>query len=523
MDELRDIGEQLLRTSPDALIVVDGSAHIRFANDTVREIFGHAPEALIGQPLDVLIPQRLRARHGVHVAQYLLNPRNREMGARAVDLFALRADGSEFPAAIRIAPCQVGGQMFFAAAVRDSTESALVRDELMAARKEADRANAAKSWFLATASHDLRQPIQTLRLLHAVMMRVVSQAQVRDLLQQSGEAIEGMTRLLNALLDISRLESGAVQPVITTVSLADVFEELRAEFLPVAQSRGIELQIDAVGIAVSTDRTLFHQLLQNLVGNALKYTDRGRVEVRCVAGADSIVLTVEDTGIGIPADRLDRIFDDYFQVEPGGNRRGGVGLGLAIVNKVAGLLGFAIELHSTVGKGTQAVVSIPARCRVAESDSVADRGIGPRPSQSGRKVRLMLAEGNDGVRFAAELFLHHEGYETIAIRSLEDVAAVSRKLRPDDVLIADHRLDGKETGFDLLARLRAVSGREVPGIVLSDDPPSALRSIEMPIPNCRLLSKPVDSAALLEAIAALTEGSGEQHRRPVQLAGTQAL
>src|SRR5688572_15055468 len=186
MEELREITEHLLRFSPDALIVVDDCDRIRFANETVKDLFGHAPDSLIGKTLDSLIPERLRGHHGKHTASYARNPNNREMGARIADLFALRADGSEFPAGIRLAPFRIGGRLFVAAAIRDTTERRIINDELVAARIDAERANRAKSRFLATASHDLRQPMQAIRLLNAAMLKMVPQANVRELLDQQG-------------------------------------------------------------------------------------------------------------------------------------------------------------------------------------------------------------------------------------------------------------------------------------------------------------------------------------------------
>ena len=211
MDDLRDITRHLLRFSPDALIVIDAGGRIRFANETVTALFGYSPEQLVGKPLDTLIPERLRGRHGSHLAAYLSQPGSREMGARIADLFARRADGSEFAAGIRLAPFKIDGELLVAAAIRDNTERRQINEALVAAREEADRANRAKSRFLATASHDLRQPIQTIRLLNAAMLKVAS-PEMRELLQQQERAIEGMTRMLNALLDISRLESGAIEP-----------------------------------------------------------------------------------------------------------------------------------------------------------------------------------------------------------------------------------------------------------------------------------------------------------------------
>lgn len=512
MNELREITEHLLQFSPDALIVVDDGARIRFANETVRELFGHAPEALIDKPLDSLIPARLRAHHGKHIAGYMRNPNNREMGARIADLFALRADGSEFPAGIRLAPFRIGGKLFIAAAIRDTSESKIVKDELVTARHEADRANRAKSRFLATASHDLRQPMQTIRLLNAAMMKIVPEPNVRELLQQQGQAIESMTRLLNALLDISRLESGAIELVNVSVAISDVFDELRSEFSSLARAREVDLRIDPSPVVLSTDRTLFYQLLQNLLGNALKYTDRGWVRVSCAQDAGGVSVAVADSGIGIPADKLERIFDEYYQVDTHGTKRMGVGLGLAIVKEVARLLGFSVKIHSNVGEGTQALVRIPAQYQVASAAPTSEPQSAQISARPKRKARLILVEDNDGVRLATELFLKLEGHETLSAPTLADAEILLEQLQPDDVVIADYHLDGKNTGLDMLMRLRERRGYDVPGVVLSGDLPSVLRSIKTPVPACRFLSKPVDTAALVDAIAELSSSSRQEDR-----------
>jgi PAS domain S-box-containing protein len=173
MGEISSIAQRLLQVSPDALLVVDKAGVIQFANETSHTLFGYDPEALVGQPITLLIPERFHNRHEAHLSNYLSEPTNREMGARITDLFALRADGSEFPAGIRLSPFRDGEDTFVAAAVRDMTERRMISDALVAAREEADRANRAKSRFLATASHDLRQPLQAIRLLNASMQKFI--------------------------------------------------------------------------------------------------------------------------------------------------------------------------------------------------------------------------------------------------------------------------------------------------------------------------------------------------------------
>jgi PAS domain S-box-containing protein len=503
MNELSEITEHLVRFAPDALIVIDDQGRICFANETVTQLFGHTPAALQGKSIDALVPERLRGRHGKHIAGFMREPNNREMGARIADLFALRADGSEFSAGIRLAPFRVGGKLFVAAAIRDMTERRTINEELVVARKEADRANRAKSRFLATASHDLRQPIQTIRLLNAALSKAVPDPEIRELLQHQAQAIESMARLLNALLDISRLESGAIEPVVTEVSLAEVCAGLRAEFDSIARTRDIDLRFDRSTLAIATDRTLFQQLLQNLIGNAIKYTDHGSVMVRCLREDAALAIVVEDTGIGIPADKLERIFDEYYQVDTHGTKRMGVGLGLAIVKEVARLLGFTVQITSRVGEGTQAWVRIPNRFLVTGVAPSVPQSVQP-VGEAERKARIILVEDNEGVRLATQTFLKFEGYEALSAACVADAEQLFDGMRPGDIVIADYHLDGRNTGLDMLLQLRARLGRDVPAIVLSGDLPTVLRSLKAPVANCKFLGKPVDTVALVDAIAELS-------------------
>src|SRR5208282_3090102 len=213
----------------------------------------------------------------------------------------------------------------------------------------------------ATASHDLRQPMQAIRLLNASLLKLTHETHhVHELVRRQELAIDSATRLLHALLDISRLESGAVDPQLTAVSLASVFADLQREYESTASAKSLELKFADTDIVLMTDRTLFTQLLQNLIGNAVKYTARGFVRIVQTLDADTISILVEDSGIGIPDDKLDRIFDEYYQVDPVvGAPRVGVGLGLAIVREVSRLLGIMVAVSSKLGEGTRVRVRIP--------------------------------------------------------------------------------------------------------------------------------------------------------------------
>ena len=312
MNDFSSISEHLLQFAPDALVIIDTQDVIRFANETSTSLFGYPCQTLLGKPIELLVPDRFRPRHGRHLASYTENPTNRGMGARISDLYARRADGTEFPAAIRLAHFRSGESTFIAAAIRDMTERRAISDALVAAREEADRANRAKSRFLATASHELRQPLQAIRLLNASMLRLTEGNQaLSKLLARQEVAIDGASRLLNALLDISRLESGAIEPQLSSVKLADVFFDLQHEFESTAAAKNLLLEMSPTHAALKTDRVLIVQLLQNLIGNAIKYTERGYVRLTQTLDAHSLVLIVEDSGAGIPNDKLERIFDEY--------------------------------------------------------------------------------------------------------------------------------------------------------------------------------------------------------------------
>jgi PAS domain S-box-containing protein len=505
MAEISSIAQRLLQFSPDAMLVVDAQGIIRFSNETSNSMFGYSAEQLIGQPIKLLIPDRFHTRHGAHLSNYLHQPTSREMGARIHDLFARRGDGSEFPAGIRLSPFTDGGQSFVAAAVRDMTERRSISDALVAAREEADRANRAKSRFLATASHDLRQPLQAIRMMNASMRKMTQNApDLSEIVRHQEVAIDSATRLLNTLLDVSRLESGAIDPQLSPVSLTVTFEDLAQEFAPAAAAKNLRLEFSDTQVVMSTDRTLFTQLLENLIGNALKYTEQGYVRISQAVEPDALVLKIEDSGVGIPGDKVERIFDEYYQIGPQGTQRLGVGLGLAIVREVSRLLGYSVSVASTLGEGTCVSVRIPRRRLLLETEGPAREDGEVAVTNGLTRCRLILLEDNDSVRMATELFLTLEGFETRTAGTVADAQVLLRDMQPGDVFITDYHLDGKFTGLDVLQQLRSQQGRDVPAILLSGDLQSMMRVVKASIPHCRFLSKPVDTKALLSAIAELS-------------------
>jgi PAS domain S-box-containing protein len=239
-----ELARNALDATPDAMIFIDGSGIIQFANQQVCALFGYTHEEIIGQRVEKLMPERFRSRHIAHREHYVGNVRVRPMGA-GLELYGLRQNGCEFPIEISLSPIQSRAPVLIAAAIRDVADRKRVEGELMVAREVADRANQGKSRFLATASHDLRQPLQTLALLNGALRRIVRDPDAAEALSQQEQAIGAMSRLLNALLDISKLESGAIKPEPADFTVAALFQELRVEFAGIATNKGLQLEVEA--------------------------------------------------------------------------------------------------------------------------------------------------------------------------------------------------------------------------------------------------------------------------------------
>ncbi len=496
-----ELARGVLDAAPDAMIVIDASGAIRFANRQVSALFGYPHEAVIGEPVECLMPERFRHRHLAHRRSFADSVRVRPMGA-GLELFGRRQDGSEFPVEISLSPIEYGGETLVAAAIRDVSDRKRASAELLAARQAADRANRGKSRFLATASHDLRQPLQTLSLLNGVLRRLVPGPDAVEALNQQEQAISGMARLLNALLDISKLESGAIRPELADFVVGPLFEELRLEFAGLAERKGLTLQISPFGDCVHSDRSLVEQILRNLLSNAIKYTRHGSVVLRCVREEPALVrIEVIDTGIGIPADQLRHIYDEFYQVGvPTNSSRDGYGLGLAIVQRLVALLDLKLDVRSEVGKGSVFALTLPqGRGTVAAIAPVGRESLRhERPPQ----LHVLLVEDDASVRDATRMLLRSEGYLVTAVTSLaEALEQISTEPAPD-LLVTDYHLRDGETGMQVIAAARAARGAGFKAVLITGDSSSAMRGLPAD-PHLRVAIKPLQAEELLDTITGL--------------------
>jgi PAS domain S-box-containing protein len=511
-----DLARAALDAAPDAMLIIDASGIIRFANQQVSALFGYAHDEIIGQSIEKLMPERFRARHVGHREHYVSTVRVRPMGA-GLDLFGRRRNGTEFPVEISLSPIEDVGRTLVAAAIRDVTDRKRVEAELIMAREtaeaarvladqareSADRANQGKSRFLATASHDLRQPLQTLELLNGALRRRATDHYAIEALSQQEQAIGAMSRLLNALLDISKLESGAIRPEPTDFTVAAIFEELRMEFASIAANKGLRLEVESCQDAVYSDPSLVEQILRNLVSNAVKYTREGCVRLRCLHEASLVRIEVLDTGIGIPPDQLPYIYDEFYQIGvPTNSSRDGYGLGLSIVQRLVKLLTLKLDVRSEVGRGSAFSLVLPAS---TGHDVTADRTSSRSPLSGAQPIgeaRVLVVEDNVSVRQATCLLLELEGYHVTPVASLSEALQHIQKGHGVDLLITDYHLSDGETGTQVIATLREILGISLKAVLTTGDTSSAIKQLPRD-PYLRITSKPIQAEELLTMLRAL--------------------
>ncbi len=416
-----------------------------------------------------------------------------------------------------MSPIENLGQTLIAAAIRDATDRKQVEAELIVAREaaeaareiadrareSADRANQGKSRFLATASHDLRQPLQTLELLTGALRRRLTDPAAIEALSQQTQAIDAMSRLLNALLDISKLESGAIKPEPTDFTVAAIFEELRLEFASIAADKGLRLEIELCDDVVYSDPSLVEQILRNLVSNALKYTREGWVRMRCRHEAALVRIEVLDTGVGIPADQLPYIYDEFYQVGVSPNTsRDGYGLGLAIVQRLVKLLTLKLDVHSEVGRGSAFSLLLPSSSGHEAAARGASMQAGDVDSQPFGAARVLVVEDNEAVRRALLRLLELEDYRVTAVASLPEAVRYVQQGQRVDLLISDYHLSNGETGTQVIATLREILGVSLRAVLTTGDTSSAIKQLPCD-PHLRITSKPIKAEELLAMLRAL--------------------
>ena len=385
---------------------------------------------------------------------------------------------------------------------RDITERKHAEDSLRAAKSEAERANVAKSKFLAAASHDLRQPVQSLVLFLSVLKERLDGTPSAGMLNAMEQALDGLRTLLNGLLDVSKLDAGLVVANPVAMPISPLLERLAGEYVPRAASKGLSFRTMGGDAVVRSDPTLLERMLRNFVENALRYTERGGVLIGCRRRGDRLRIEVVDTGIGIAPERQDEVFEEFFQVaNPERDRAKGLGLGLAVVRRLARLLGHEVDVRSVPGRGSTFAIEVP----LTTSNPVVTTEEFVAPTADG--IGLVLVVDDEAlVRMGMQAMIEGWGYGVLTAGSLAEALHVLGDEHRPEVILADYRLRGGETGVDVIRAVHAQLGARVPAAIVTGDT-APERLAEAQAGGYRLLHKPVAAAELRKAVADLLESS----------------
>ncbi len=392
------------------------------------------------------------------------------------------------------------------ASLRAQLEKETLTHELMVRTRDLQRLNQERSRFFASASHDLRQPVHVLALFSRSLQRDMAGHPLQPVAGRVVQATDAVSRLLNAMLDISRIDAGAVQPQPSEVAVDQIFLRLAQMFEPRANEAGIELRFHTGPELVTTDTELVLRILSNFLDNAIKYSGRGRILVSARVRNDRVRLAVWDSGRGIAAGHLEHVFDEFYQVDnPQRDVAHGLGIGLAIVKRLARLLGGEVGVRSVTGRGSVFWLDLPrhAPAPLARATDGAATAELPPGAGTGRTPRVLLLDDEASVGEAIRLWLAPH-CERIAITQSVAAARALVQANPEgfDAFIVDLRLADAQNGIEATAELRALAGRSVPTILVTGDTdPARVRAAYAS--GLTVMFKPVQPEALLQALHTL--------------------
>ncbi len=448
-------GAELERLNETASLVTTKLNELRHAVELQQN--GRTAEALalVRSNTGLAVMDKLRfdiATIATHEGQWLdhwLDGRQRDQNLAT----GVAAAGSVFALLMMVAACVLAA--FFARA------NAAVRAALQSARDAAISADRAKSQFLTTASHDLRQPLHAMNLFISALRRRVSGEEPARLVANMASAAESMQMMFNSLLDVSKLNAGVVEPTPRDFPMEEVFARLRSAFAGSAAAKGLELDIEPGAAVLHTDPVLLESILRNLISNAIRYTRHGEVTVQCCRRGGIARIEVSDTGPGIPNDQIERAFQEFQRLDSSNAAERGLGLGLAIVRRLASLLDLRIEVASVVGVGTSFVLHVPA---VTEQPPISGGESRTAPSLAGK--RILLVDDDPLVRDGLAREIADWGARVTLVGSV-DGALWAMGENPPDIAIVDRDLGSNASGVDLLALLNARFDQTIPAVIVT--------------------------------------------------------
>ncbi len=502
LDHQTSYAEAMIRTIREPLVVVDEELRVVTASESFYRFFAALPAGTLGRRL----PDTDRQHFDTPTMRAFLG--RVKAGDHSRETFEIEIDAPALGRRVVAVTAEPINDVDatdkkILISFSDVTEFRRAVAEFAVAKQAAEHANLVKSRLLAAASHDLREPLQALSLLRAALRRRVTDPEALSLIEREDRASKAIFGMLELLLDINRLEAGVIEPLWAEVPIEELFDTLNGEFAEQARSKGLGWRVVLCKLAIRSDRRLLEDMVRNLLSNALRYTDRGKILLGCRRSGERLRIEVCDTGVGIPEDQISLIFEEY-RTAGEGDRRGGFGLGLAIVKSLGELLAHPVGVRSRLGKGSVFYIETQLASAPLPPSSIEAQQT-PSDLLTGS---VLVIEDEPSVRGALEAMLRAEGHRVAAVATgqaaLDLIAAGGP--RPD-LAITGYDLPGGINGLEAVSGLRSALGRQAPAIILSGDVRAAKQS-EIAASGCVDVAKPVDAAVLSRLVQRLLAGSG---------------
>uniref|UniRef100_UPI0025F86816 hybrid sensor histidine kinase/response regulator n=1 Tax=uncultured Agrobacterium sp. TaxID=157277 RepID=UPI0025F86816 len=369
-----------------------------------------------------------------------------------------------------------------------------VNHELAEARAAADEANIGKTRFFAAAGHDILQPLNAARLYSSALVERIGNSDNSNLVQNIDSALESVETILGAVLDISRLDTGAMKPRMAAVTLNDLLKRIETDFAPMAREKNLEFVVMPTSLMVRSDINLLRRLIQNLVSNAIKYTSTGKVLVGARRRGGDVMIQVIDSGMGIPASKFRTIFKEFTRLDAGMRAAAGLGLGLSIVDRLSRVLHHPVQLSSVVGKGTSFVVQVQREAQHGKQSRQAEHTVSQLQQTQLSGFRILCIDNEPKILEGMAVLLTGWGCTVTQAACVDDLDdALSRGGIPD-MIIADYHL-AEGTGIDAILHLRETSKAQLPALLVTADRTPEVRT-EAERHGIGVQHKPVRPAAL---------------------------
>lgn len=492
----------MVEVAPDAIIIVDRTGKMVLVNGQAETLFGYSRDEMLGQPVELLLPDRFLGPHSQYRFNYTSSPRIRPMGAN-LDLFAKRKDQTEFPVEISLGPVEVDAELLVMTTIRDITERKLVQQSIELAREEAERANSAKSEFLSRMSHELRTPLNAILGFGQLLQMDTLTAEQRESVEHILRAGNHLLELINEVLEISRIEAGRLSLSLEPISLDEVLRETEDLIRPMIRERNLRLNEESrsSGLQVQADRQRLRQVLLNLLANAAKYNrPGGSVTVAATRMPEGrLRVSVTDTGPGIAEEKRQRLFTPFERLGAEQTDVEGTGLGLALSQRLAEAMGGTLGVDSVPGQGSTFWLELSEADSSAAIAAADEAAVRDQARVSPTRTVLYIEDNLASLQLIERIFSRWQGVKLLSAMQGSLGLDLAGQHTPHLILLDLHLPDMH--GMEVLERLRAdPATKDIPVIVTSADATPGQQDRLISAGADGYMTKPLDIPEFLSVI-----------------------